>query len=391
MANFVDDILLWKETVPNTIPTSPKCYALKVESFGITATQNSETNNELGNGRGASAKAFGALTIGGDLGMIFNTDNAPILFGLGIGDATATADATADAWAGSTVVTKDAMVNHSDGLHTLVCYIGGTTGLTEPDLAAYPLAKDGRNIKLPVDGTVTWILMPKLFAQSGNRGDCIHSFGTEVSDSDKCIGGASAYSRFNGLHISSLPFSVAGSDMSIKSSVSTMGMSEEDSILITDEGGTYEPMSAKAGFTEVEVQSNYFYLEDCTFYLNGVKASIKTTSMTATINNGVTIEDALNDEKIQNIGVVTIDGTFDILMDNATYANAASHTVQSAKLEFKKPNGCVMSLDFPQFKMERTSKVYSTDKSTMLSIPFSSFDTTDEFSIKWSTVSPISF
>ena len=233
--------------------------------------------------------------------------------------------------------------------------------------------------------------MPLLKEQSGVRGDCIASFGTEVNDDNTC-GGASdpQYTRFTGLYMGTLPISITGSMNANKSSVSTTGMSEEDSIIVADEGGTYVKMADKAGFTETEMISDYFLLEDCIFYLDGVQASVKTTAFDATINNTVSVEDALNSEKIENIGIVEIAGTFNMLMDKTLFAEAAGHTTKSAKFTFEKANGCVMEIEFPQFILEKTFKQYDTDKTTMVSIPFSAFDTSTEYSVKWRTISPIS-
>ena len=389
MGNFLQNVRVWKEVTPDVIPTSPACYKIKMESFGLTAEQNSEVNNELGNGRGASAKAFGTLNIGGDLGIIWNTDNAPFLFTHGIGDATSTADATADSWAATTAKLKLEMVNHSDGLHTLVCYTAGTTGATEPDLSAYTTAAAGRGVRI-TDGTVVWIIMPKLYEQSGVRGDCLTTFGLETQDDNGCGASDPQYVRFGGLRINTLPISISGGMNAAKSSVSVVGMSEEDSIIVADEGGSYEAMSAKAGFTETEMISDYFLLEDCTFYLDGVPATLKTTSFEATITNNASVEDALNNMKIENVGLVEVSGSYSILMDNTAYAAAAGHVIKSAKFTFQKANGCLMEIEFPQFTLEKTYKQFATDKTTMLTIPFSAFDTSGEFSVKWRTISPTS-
>ena len=383
MANSLKKVLVWSETTPDVIPTSPTCFLLKTESFGINAPQNSETNNELGNGRGASQKAYGTLAIGGDLGMIWNTDNAPFLLKHGIGDATATANATVATWGATTAYTIGDMVNHSNGTHTLVCKSAGTSDASEPSVAS------GRGARV-TDGTVIWIIMPLLKEQSGVRGDCITSFGLEVEDDNSC-GAVSdpQFTRYTGLHIGTLPISISGGMNAKKSSVSVTGMSEEDSILVADAGGTYTDMANKAGYTVTEMISDYFLLQDCTFYLDGVKASIKTTAFEATINNTVGVEDALNDEKIESVGNVEVSGSFNMLMDKTLFAEASGHATKSAKFVFQKDNGCLMELEFPQFKLEKTFKAYDVAKSTMVSIPFSAFDTTTEKSVKWRTISPI--
>lgn len=389
MGNRVSKVLIWSEITPDIIPTSPTCFAFKTESFGITASQNSEVNNELGNGRGASQKAYGSLTIGGDLGMIWNTDNAPILCKHGIGDATATANATSDTWSGTTAVALGDLVNHSDGLHTLVCRSAGTTSASEPNLSAYTTSALGRGVRV-TDGSVSWIVMPLLKEQSGVRGDCLTSFGVEVQDDDSCGVSNSKYTRFNGLHLATLPISITGGMNAKKSSISTTGMSEEDSILVTDAGGTYVKMADKSGFSETELISDYFLLEDCVFYLDGVQASVKTTAFDASINNNVSVEDALNSSKIENIGIVEVSGSFKMLMDTTIFAEAAGHAIKSAKFVFTKANGCVLEIEFPQFTLEKTFKEYDVAKSTMVTIPFSAFDTSSESSIKWRTISPIS-
>lgn len=391
MANFLQKILWFKEATPDTIPTSPTCYAMKAESVGITAPQDSETNNELGAGRGASPKSFGALNIAGDLGLILNTDNAPMLMSHGIGVATTTADATADVWVTLTVYQKGDLINHTDGLHTLTCYTGGTTGTPEPDLSAYTTAGAGRGVRTPLDGTVVWIIMPKLTKQTGYRADCLASFGIEVEDDNACAVSAPEYCRYTGLYINSLPFNITGTTNAVKSSIATVGMTEEDSILVVDEGGTYEEMSAKAGFTETEIVSDYYLLEDCVFYLDGIIAPIKTTSFDATINNNASVDKALNEESIDNVGIVVVEGSFAIVMDNTLYAEASAHTSKSAKFVFTKANGCSLTLEFPQLKLEKTFKEFSTDKTTMLTIPFSAFDTSAVKSITWETISPTSY
>ena len=390
MGNFLQNVRVWKETTPDAIPANPACYKLKVESFGITAEQNSETNNELGNGRGASAKAFGTLTIGGDLGMIWNTDNAPILCSHGIGDATSTAAAASAAWAATTAYTKLEIVSHSDGVHDLVCYTAGTTAATEPDLSAYVTGPEGRGTRV-TDGTVVWIIMPTLTEQSGVRGDCLSTFGVETEDDNSCGVSAPEYCRYTGLRINTLPISITGGMNAKKSSVGVVGMSEEDSLIVVDQGGTYTAMSAQTGFTETELISDYFLLEDCSFYLDGTLASIKTTSFDATITNNASTEDALNNEKIENVGIVEIGGSFMMLMDETQFAAAAGHTIQSAKFVFQKANGCLLEIEFPQLKLEKTYKQFSTDKTTMISVPFSAFDTTSEYSVKWRTISPTSY
>lgn len=386
MANFLQEILIWKEATPSVIPTSPTCYGLKAESFGIATPQDSETNNELGGGRGASAKSFGAVNVSGDIGMIWNSDNAPILFTHAIGAATSTANATSDTWSATTVVTKGDLINHSDGVHTLACYVGGTTGSSEPDLAAYATGPEGRGIRV-TDGTATWIIMPLLVEQSGVRSDCLESFGLETRHDDTCGVSSPQYCRYTGMYINTLPLSISGTMKALKSSAGTIGMAEEDSLLVT----AYEAMSAKSGYTNTELISDYFLLGECTAYLDGTPISLKVTTFDGTINNSVSMDDALNSLKVDNVGIVSVDGSIKMILDTTMYADAAAHSDKDFKFTFQKDNGCLMEIQFPQAKLEKTYKESLTDKTTMLTIPWSAFDTSSEYSVRWRTISPTSY
>ena len=385
--NRVQKMLWWREATAGAIPTNPKCYAFKAETFGVNATQNTEAVKELGAGRGASKQTYGFTTISGDLGIVWNTDNAPILCTHGIGEATSVTAATTDTWATGTVIAKGDIINHSDTKHSLVCVIGGTTGATEPDLAAYITPAAGRGIQV-TDGTVTWVIMPKLYEYIGARGDCLASFGIEVEDGTTCGTPTSEYNRKTGLYINTLPISLAGSNISLKSTVNTIGMAEEDSVIVTGNGGTYVAMKDKAGFTETELISDYYSFDSHTLLINGV-APTAVTSFDMTINNGVTVDEALNNSKILNLDVVVVEGTINALFDTAKYLAAYNHTTQSAKITFTKANGCLVEFEFPQFEMAKTSKMYSTDKSTMLEIPASAFDTSGTKSVKWRCIAPL--
>jgi len=367
-------ILLWKEAVKGEIPANPQCYVLKAESFGIKVAQASETNTLLGSGRGADRKTYGTDTVSGDIPIIWDTDNAPIFMHHAIGAPTAVANATVDAWAATTLYAKGDMVNHSNGTHTLVCRIAGTSGAAEPAITTQ-LRGD-----IIGDATATWILMPLLKRYTGERADALESFGVEVADTN----GTTAFSRYLGLHINSLPLSVAGGTIGIKSSLGILGMTKEDS----DLDATYEEMSAKTGFAESPLESDFYSLDSCTFELNGSTAEV-TTGFDMTISNNVTMEDALNNKKVENIGQVVNDGNINLLFDAQVYKDAADHVDQAIKLTFAKANGCKMIVNFPTVAMDKIDKVFETNKNTMLSIPVSAFDTNVEKSITYEVISPL--
>ena len=385
--------LIWKEATPNTIPTSPSCFKYRIESTDVKSEQRNETISLLGMGRGASRKAFGLFDVSGNQGFVWNTDNAPILLSLAIGAATSTANATSDSWAATTVYAKGDLVNHSDGLHTLVCYTAGTSGSTEPDLSAYTTAAAGRDERTPADGTVVWIIMPLLQEQSGERADCITSFGVELMDDNTCTTTDPDYCRYTGMYINSIPFSLAGDTISLKSSAAMVGMEEEDSIIVTDAGGTYEEMSAKSGYAETELYQDNWSLADLTYTFNGSASALQTSAFDMTINNNVTLDDVIETDqgKIPNFGIIDVSGSFTILLDKTLYAEAAGHAVKSSKHTFQKANGCLMEIELPQFVLEKTYKMYETAKSVSCQIPFSAFDSDALKSITWRTISPVAF
>lgn len=384
MGTQVNKILFWKEASIGVIPTSPKCYAMQVESYGLTGEQQTEDNVLIGSGRAANKKTYGIVDVAGDLGIIYSTDNMLLFLVHGVGATETTADATADSWAGTTAYAKGDLVNHSDGLHTLTCNVAGTSAASEPDLSAYTTINAGRGTQVTDDGTVTWIIMPKLYQHTGSRGDCLASAGLEIADKDGCSGGDPDYVRKRGLFLNTLSFAMTGDTKGVKSSIAFLGTAEDDS----RHDDAYTEMSAQAGFTEQELVNDFYSYDDCTVKLNGVAAT-KTASVDFSINNNISVDNGVNDAKIENIGQVAISGTVVMVFNATQYAAAKNHTVQSLSFEFTKANGCAATITLPQFEMAKVDKKYNTGKSTILEIPFSAFDTGDVKSITYDVIGPI--
>ena len=383
MGTRVNKILMWKEAETGVIPANPTCYVLNAENYNVTGAQSTETNVLLGNGRGASKNTYGATTISGDIPIIWDTDNMLLWLVHGVGETTATVAATTDTWADATVYAKGDIVNNSDGLHSLVCYVGGTSDALEPDLSAYTTASAGRGTEIE-DGTVTWIIMPKLWKNTGERGDCLASFGAEVEDGNACTGATAKYTRKTGLFANSIGFSVSGDTNGLKTTVAVVGVKEQDSSL--DE--SYTEMSAQAGFTEVGMTKDFWSYDEVTVKIDG-EAAVKTSMTDFTITNNITVDNGVNNDKIENIGVIQISGNINGEFREEWYRDAKNHTKKSVSLEFSKANGCSAIITLPQIEMAKVDKVYDTQKNTMLNIPFSAFDLSDSKSITYEVVGQI--
>lgn len=378
MANRVLAMRLVKETTPGEVPTTPKAYLFKAEGFGVKTTQQTEENVLLGNGRGATEKTYGVDDIAGDTPIIWGADNTLPFLTHGIGAATTTADATADSWTLSTVYVKDALANHSNGTHTLVCYIGGTSGGTEPVITT---EVRGDTI---VDGGVTWILMPKLYRHNGGRAECLPSALIEVEDSDACTGGTLQYSRYGGLYANTLGFSLTGDTKGIKTTIGWVGINKADSVL--DAG--FVKLADVAGYSEVVLQDDFFAFDGCTLKLGGVTAS-KVTEFNISLNNNATMTNAFNEDKLDEVGQFNLTGNIKALFTTALYTDADSHTSQDAELTFYKANGTKLIITLPQYKMDKVDKMYETNKNVALDLPFSGFDTTASKSITYEVVTPL--
>lgn len=387
---IVKQILVWKESQEGVLPTvATNAYAVTAESYDLGGTQNSEESKELGQGRGASEKDFGAINYDGNIGFILSEDNAPILCHFGIGETTSSANAGSGAWTATTVVTKGEIFEHSDGLHSLTCVVAGTTDATEPDLSAYTTANDGRDVRI-VDATVTWIIMPLLIEASGERADCLKSFGVEIEDDLRCAATSSSYVRTRGVYAGSMSITITGDTTSIKTSIPCMGKDEDDSIEIVKDGGVYTPIKSDGNFTVVEVLKKKWRLENGSFYINDVLATDTITEWNFNLGNNVSMDNALNGIKGTNTGVITLGGSFSLKINEDLYYDAITHANKSFKIVFEKDNGTLFEITLPNNILEKAKKDYSVDKDIMVTIPYSSNDTESVKSISWRTISPIS-
>lgn len=361
---IVKKILMTRETTPGVIPTNPVCIQMLSESFGITETQSSEDINLLATGGDASAAAFGTSTFSGSIGLIASVDNAPIMATHIAGLPLTTADASADAWAATTVYAIGDIVNHSDGKHSMTCTIAGTSGATEPTtivggaaIATNP--NDDRNKKV-VDGTVTWVLTPLLKKYTFERKTHMPSFTVEYELENALS--ETFYKRFSNVYMNTMPVMLSGSTISMKTAGDFIAAKSVDS----ESADWDENLSAKDGAVIVPQFKEYYIYEDARVKMDNILLC-ETDSINCDITRNVTVTDAVNNCKIVDIGTTSAKGNFSKVFETADYVSFKEHNVFALTFDCTKPNGCQFKVDFPLVQPKLADPALSVDKQSMLS------------------------
>lgn len=370
-------ILMVREATHGTIPTNPVCLEFLSESFDLKETQASEDINLLGGAGEASPMAFGTSTFSGAVGLVASTDNMPVIMTHVVGAATATVAATATAWAATTAYTVGDKENHSDGKHTLVCYAAGTSGATEPTVQADP--NDDRGVKV-VDGTVTWIVMPKLMQYTFSRQQKIPSFTIEYELEDEA--GALFYKRFSNVYMNTLPMAMAGGTISLKVSGDFMAATSANS---TQAG--YTKLSAMVGAKIVPAFKDFYGYDDCTVTLDSV-ADCGIESINLDITRNVMLDNAINNCKIPNIGVTSIKGAMNRVFDTTEYSNDEVHLDKSIVFDFEKANGCQTTVTFPLVRPKLADPVQTIDKQAFMNVELSAYGTSATPSVSAVVIAP---
>ena len=274
-------------------PINAVVYDIPLTENSVTGTQAMETLAILGQREG-SDPTFGTLKPSGSIGSPVTGDFAPFIMATVFGKALTTAPATTDVWATATLYDYGDIINHTDGLHSLICVVAGTSGATEPSLAAYPLAFDGRGVEL-TDGTVKWSIQPKKIKTTYKTGDCIPPFTIEVERGDGCVGGTSIYEKFVALRTGQLDMTFAGGDLTIlKVSLPVEGEEVKGTVL----DAAYTSISTVAGVTVRELLLNSFSKDQCTMIVDGsASTALNLTDFGITINNNLNSADLIGGNK----------------------------------------------------------------------------------------------
>lgn len=374
-------ILIVKEAVHGTVPSTPVCVEFLAESFGLKQEQATEDINLLGTGGDASPMAFGASKFSGTVGLVASVDNMPIIATHILGAPTSAAAATTEVWTTLTAYTVGDMVNTvTNTEHTLVCVTAGTTGATEPTLNADPNLDRGAR---KTDGTVVWVAMPKLITYQFTRSQQLPSFTIEYELEDESAN--KFYKRFSNVYMNSLPMAMTGGTISLKVSGDFIGASYADS---TQAGFT--ALSAMAGAKIVPSYKDYFGYEDCEVKIDTV-ALCGIDSVNIDISRNVTADDALNNCKIINTGITSASGSLKKVFSVADYEAFIAHTDFALSFDFQKANGCAATFNFPYVRPALADPEMMVDKQAYLTTAISAYGTSANQSVSATITAPMLF
>lgn len=381
MGFLTKKILIVKEAVHGTIPTTPVCIEFLAESFGLKQDQATEDINLLGTGGDASPMAFGTSKFSGTVGLIASIDNMPIIATHILGAPTSAGAATAQVWAAATAfIVGDKVNTVTNTEHTLVCVTAGTTGATEPTLNADPNLDRGARI---TDGTVVWIAMPKLATYVFTRQQQLPSFTIEYELEDESAN--KFYKRFKNVYMNTLPMAMTGGTISLKVSGDFIGAAYEDSTQVG-----YVALSAMAGAKIVPNFKDYYGYEDCLVKVDTV-ALCGIESINLDIGRNVTAADALNNCKIVDIGITSVKGNMKRVFSVADYTAFKAHTDFAVQFDFEKANGCKAVFDFPFVRPALADPELMVDKQAYLTTAISAYGTLASQSVSATITAPMMF
>ena len=322
-----------------------KIWEIPVENNTLTGKRAQETRQYMGTRKGQPPSS-GATSVEGSLEVPISADNAPFLFYHALGQQVSKTAATTNAWAtGVAVVTGD-IVNHSNGLHTLYCRTGGTTGATEPDLSAYTTAQMGRE-EVINDNGVVWVIYPKLWDYVFTEGECLPPFAVENKIADACSGASAIYERFGGLRMQSIPIGFAGDDITtLVASMPMLGAKYASS----DEPGFQDIATLKA-LTPIELIAENFSKQNLVLTFNGATTtSLEALNMSMTVDNGVTKQNTLGTNTARvSTGALQVTGTADVYVTPALFAEMRGETIQNVVAEMDiKGKPYTLKVEFPK-------------------------------------------
>lgn len=375
------EVAFIKETIPGVFQTTPKLYKLGVMGFALAPTQKTEQNTELGQDGQATAMDTGSLDIAGNLNMKSKTGLMPILLHSVVGKSTKV-DATTDDWTAATVYIGPAdkfsagqMVNHSDGLHTLVVKSvsgTGTSGAVEPDISGL------KEYDSVVDNEVTWIVRKKLYKHTGTSDIDMQSLGVYAKSNTAQGGGVNFEQYFTGIFLNSISFAKASGTIVYKQDVPTVGLNYRDNTQLD-----WQPL-APSGTVEIEDKS--FSFNDMKVTIAGVEPE-KASEFNLTLNRNVTVEDEVKQgSKDYNVPVMTMDGNLKLKFTKEKWAEVYDNPTKELVITYANRSGDKISLTFPNVKTMLGTKETTTDKYDYITVPLSASGSATQKTLSYETI-----
>ena len=375
------EVAFIKETTPGVFQTTPKLYKLGVMGFALAPTQKTEQNTELGQDGQATAMDTGSLDIAGNLNMKSKTGLMPILLHSVVGKSTKV-DATTDDWTAATVYIGPAdkysagqMVNHSDGLHTLVVKSvsgTGTSGAVEPDISGL------KEYDSVVDNEVTWIVRKKLYKHTGTSDIDMQSLGVYAKSNTAQGGGVDFEQYFTGMFLNSISFAKASGTIVYKQDVPTVGLNYKDN--------TQLDWDALVPSGTVEIEDKSFSFNDMKVTIDGVEPE-KASEFNLTLNRNVAVEDEVKQgSKDYNVPVMTTDGNIKLKFTKEKWAEVYDNPTKDLVITYANRSGDKISLTFPSVKTMLGTKETTTDKYDYITVPLSASGSASQKTLSYETI-----
>ena len=375
------EVAFIKETTPGVFQTTPKLYKLGVMGFALAPTQKTEQNTELGQDGQATAMDTGSLDIAGNLNMKSKTGLMPILLHSVVGKSTKV-DATTDDWTAATVYIGPAdkysagqMVNHSDGLHTLVVKSvsgTGTSGAVEPDISGL------NEYDSVVDNEVTWIVRKKLYKHTGTSDIDMQSLGVYAKSNTAQGGGVNFEQYFTGIFLNSISFAKASGTIVYKQDVPTVGLNYKDNTQL--DWQTLVPSGT------VEIEDKSFSFNDMKVTIDGVEPE-KASEFNLTLNRNVAVEDEVKQgSKDYNVPVMTMDGNLKLKFTKEKWAEVYDNPTKDLVITYANRSGDKISLTFPSVKTMLGTKETTTDKYDYITVPLSASGSASQKTLSYETI-----
>ena len=375
------EVAFIKETTPGVFQTTPKLYKLGVMGFALAPTQKTEQNTELGQDGQATAMDTGSLDIAGNLNMKSKTGLMPILLHSVVGKSTKV-DATTDDWTAATVYIGPAdkysagqMVNHSDGLHTLVVKSvsgAGTSGAVEPDISGL------KEYDSVADNEVTWIVRKKLYKHTGTSDIDMQSLGVYAKSNTAQGGGVDFEQYFTGMFLNSISFAKASGTIVYKQDVPTVGLNYKDNTQL--DWQTLVP----SGIVEIEDKS--FSFNDMKVTIAGVEPE-KASEFNLTLNRNVAVEDEVKQgSKDYNVPVMTMDGNLKLKFTKEKWAEVYDNPTKKLVITYANRSGDKISLTFPSVKTMLGTKETTPDKYDYITVPLSASGSASQKTLSYETI-----
>ena len=375
------EVAFIKETTPGVFQTTPKLYKLGVMGFALAPTQKTEQNTELGQDGQATAMDTGSLDIAGNLNMKSKTGLMPILLHSVVGKSTKV-DATTDDWTAATVYIGPAdkysagqMVNHSDGLHTLVVKSvsgTGTSGAVEPDISGL------KEYDSVADNEVTWIVRKKLYKHTGTSDIDMQSLGVYAKSNTAQGGGVDFEQYFTGMFLNSISFAKASGTIVYKQDVPTVGLNYRDN--------TQLDWQALVPSGTVEIEDKSFSFNDMKVTIAGVEPE-KASDFNLTLNRNATVEDEVKQgSKDYNVPVMTMDGNLKLKFTKEKWAEVYDNPTKDLVITYANRSGDKISLTFPSVKTMLGTKETTTDKYDYITVPLSASGSANQKTLSYETI-----